>query len=162
MRQIRVLLIDDDDLFRKSLVKELKKTGFVVGSAVNAEQGLTKVKSAEWDVVLLDIRLPDRDGLELLKAIKSFDPSIEVIMLTAYGEVDSAVASLKSGAYHYLVKPAKLAEIDAAVQKAYEKRGLAIENRMLRDKLKLDQAGDTIVGTSPKMLELLSLVDRVA
>lgn len=162
MRKIRVLLIDDDDLFRRSLVKELKKTGFAVGSADNAENGLRELRATEWDVVLLDIRLPDRDGLDVLRAIKRFDPSIEVIMLTAHGAVDSAVSSLKSGAYHYLVKPAELAEIDAAIQKAYEKRGLAIENRMLRDKLRLDQNGDTLVGTSPKMLELLSMVDRVA
>ena len=162
MKDIRVLLVDDDDLFRKSLAKELRRTGFVVTTAENAQKALARLKSSPPDVVLLDIRLPDLDGLQALTAVKRFDPAIEVIMLTAYGTVDTAVASLKSGAYHYLVKPAKLAEIDAAIHKAHEKRGLAIENRALKEKLRPGTQDDTIIGNSAKMLELLALVERVA
>ncbi len=162
MKQIRVLLVDDDDLFRKSLVKELERTGFTTSAAETAQEALAKVKASPPDVVLLDVRLPDRDGLQVLRAIKSFDPSIEVVMLTAYGTIDAAVASLQAGAYHYLVKPARLAEIDATIQKAYEKRGLAIENQALKEKLHLDSGGDPIVGESPRLQEVLNLVERVA
>jgi DNA-binding NtrC family response regulator len=162
MKRIRVLLVDDDDLLRKSLSKELARTGFVVETAENAAKGLAWVKSSSCDVVLLDIRLPDRDGLQVLKAIKRLDPSIEVIMLTAYGAIETAVASLQAGAYHYLVKPAKLAEIDAAINKAFEKRALAIENRALKEKLQFGSGDDRIIGNSPKIRELLDLVGRVA
>ncbi|HSR51360.1 MAG TPA: sigma-54 dependent transcriptional regulator [Acidobacteriota bacterium] len=162
MNRIRVLLVDDDDLLRKSLAKELRHSGFEVKTADNAHHALARVKAWLPDVVLLDIRLPDSNGLDTLKAIKRIDASVEVIMLTAYGTVDTAVYSLKAGAYHYLVKPAKLAEIDAAIHKAYEKRGLALENRALREKLRQDVHGDVIVGESPQMQRLLRLVERVA
>ncbi len=162
MNHIRVLLVDDDDLFRKSLSKELKRSGFLIKTAASGRQALVELKAGSADVVLLDIRLPDLDGMQVLRSIKKFDPSVEVIMLTAYGTIDTAVASLKAGAYHYLVKPAKLAEIDAAIQKAHEKRGLVIENQALKNKLGSGSRDDKIVGESARMMELLALVEKVA
>ncbi len=162
MNHIRVLLVDDDDLFRKSLSKELKRSGFQVRTAASGRQALVELKAGPADVVLLDIRLPDLDGMQVLRSLKKFDPSVEVIMLTAYGTIDTAVASLKAGAYHYLVKPAKLAEIDAAIQKAHEKRGLVVENQALKDKLGSGSRDDKIVGESARMMELLALVEKVA
>lgn len=162
MKQPRVLLVDDDDLFRRSLSKELKRSGFLVATAATGEEALSHLTSSPTDVVLLDVRLPDMDGLQILQAIKKLDPMIEVIMLTAYGSVDTAVASLKAGAHHYLVKPAKLDEIDAAILKAHEKRELSLENQALKSRLQRETEGETIIGESPAMRELLALVDRVA
>ncbi len=162
MKRVRVLLVDDDDLFRKSLAKELVRSKLQVRTAADGRQALDEVRSSPPDVVLLDIRLPGRDGLHVLRSIKRFDPSIEVIMLTAFGEIDTAVASLQAGAHHYLVKPAPLAEIDAAIQRAYEKRCLSLENLALKERLRKDPARDTIVGDSPPMLELLALAEKVA
>ncbi len=162
MKQVRVLLVDDDDLFRKSLAKELRRSGYLVNAAEDAWRALDALKSSPPDVVLLDIRLPGQNGLQVLKSIKRFDPSIEVIMLTAFGAIDTAVATLQAGAYHYLVKPAQLTEIDVAIQRAYEKRCLTIENQALKDKLRPDPDRDTIVGESPEIQNLLTLVDKVA
>lgn len=161
MNQIRVLIVDDDDLFLKSLEKELTRMGYTVRTASDARRALSELKSSPPDVILLDIRLPDQDGLDLLRAIKRRDASVEVIMLTAYATVDTAVKSLQAGAYHYLVKPSKLTEINALIQKAYEKRGLRIENQVLREKL-LRGGQDEIIGPGAKMSEVLKLVERVA
>ena len=104
MNPIRVLIVDDDDLFRKSIRRELAKMGYDVHQAEDSRQALSQIRSFPPDVILLDVRLPDQDGLQLLRVIKSRDPSIEIVMLTAYGSVDTAVNSLQMGAYHYLVR----------------------------------------------------------
>ncbi len=161
MTRVKLLIVDDDDLFLKSISKELDRIGFQVGTAMTAEAALARIRSEPPDVVLLDIRLPDQDGTELLGAIKQHDPSIEVIMLTAHGTVDSAVLCLRAGAYHYLLKPAKLAEIEALVQKAFERKTLKLENQALRNTLS-HSGPEIIVGASSRMRELLSLVERVA
>jgi DNA-binding NtrC family response regulator len=154
--------VDDDDLFRKSIGRELAKMGYDVHRAEDSRQALSEIRSFPPDVILLDVRLPDQDGLQLLRVIKSRDPSIEIVMLTAYGSIDTAVNSLQMGAYHYLVKPAKLTEIDALIKKAYEKRNLAMENRALKEKLEFGYRDDVIIGSSPKIERLLELVERVA
>jgi two-component system, NtrC family, response regulator AtoC len=162
MTDIQLLVVDDDDLFRRSIQRELDKMGYCVRTAETSGQALAEVQGRIPDVVLLDIMLPDRDGLDLLDEIKSMEPSVEVVMLTAYGSIDTAVASMLRGAYHYLTKPAKLAEIDAVVRKAYEKRTLNIENRSLKENLRRQLDRDIIVGASAEMKKLLSLVERVA
>ncbi len=162
MTQVKVLVVDDDELFRKAIRKELNKMAYSVRTAETSQKALAEVQSFPPDVVLLDIRLPDQDGLQLLPAIKDYDPSIEVIMLTAYGNIDTAVQSMQAGAYHYLVKPAKLEEMDALIQKAYEKKTLKIENRVLKEKLQYRSNHDTLVSSSRNMKELLDLVERVA
>lgn len=158
----RILIVDDDDLFLKSIHKELDRMGYPVRTASCAEDGLRELRSFPPDIVLLDVRLPDKNGLELLRIIKDRDSSAEVIMLTAYGSIDAAIDSLQSGAYHYLVKPAKLSEIEALIQKAYERKTLKSENRALREELQSQPQRDVIVGASPKMNELFTLVERIA
>ena len=129
MNPVRVLVVDDEELFRRSIGKELNRMGYSVRTAETSQEALAELHSFPPDVVLLDIRLPDQDGLELLRTIKDLDPSIEVIMLTASGGIDTVVSCMRTGAYHHLLKPATLTEIDTIIQKAYEKRTLEIENR---------------------------------
>jgi len=129
MNSVRVLVVDDEELFRRSIGKELNRMGYSVRTAETSHKALSELRSFPPDVVLLDIRLPDQDGLELLRTIKDLDPSIEVIMLTASGGIDTVGSCMRAGAYHYLLKPATLTEIDTIIQKAYEKRTLKIENR---------------------------------
>lgn len=162
MTQVKLLVVDDDELFRKAIRKELNKMGYSVRTAATSQKALAEVQSFPPDVLLLDIKLPDQNGLQLLSTIKDCDPSIEIIMLTAYGSVDTAVLSMRAGAYHYLVKPAKLEEMDALIQKAYEKKNLKVENRALKEKLQDCSAHETLVTRSRNMKELLELVERVA
>jgi len=162
MTAIQVLVVDDEDLLRRSLEKELTRMGYSVRTAPDARTALREIRTSPPDVVLLDVRLPDQDGLALLRAIKKHDNSVEVIMLTAYGSIDSAVESMRSGAYNYLVKPAKLDEIDLLVQKAFEKRSLQAENLELKKKLQTQTDPDPMIGGSPGMQELLSLIQKVA
>jgi DNA-binding NtrC family response regulator len=129
MNPVRVLVVDDEELFRRSIGKELNRMGYSVRTAETSQKALAELHSFPPDVVLLDIRLPGQGGLELLRTIKDLDPSIEVIMLTASGGIDTVVSCMRTGAYHYLLKPATLTEIDTIIQKAYEKRILKIENR---------------------------------
>ena len=162
MSHPRILVVDDDDLFLKSIRKELDRGGYPVRTASCAQEALAELRSFPPDVVLLDVRLPDKNGVELLRIIKDRDPSTEVIMLTAYGSINAAIDSLRSGAYHYLVKPAKLSEIEALIHNAHERKTLRIENRVLKEELQSQPERDVIVGSGPKMSELLTLVERVA
>jgi DNA-binding NtrC family response regulator len=162
MTQVKVLVVDDDDLFRRAIRKELNRMGYSVRTAETSQKALAEVQSFPPDVLLLDIKLPDQSGLQLLQVLKDHHPSIEVIMLTAYGSIDTAVKSMNAGAYHYLVKPAKLEEMDALIQKAYEKKTLKVENRVLKKKLQYRSDHDTLVSGSRNMKELLALVERVA
>jgi two-component system, NtrC family, response regulator AtoC len=162
MKLVRVLIVDDDQLFQKSICKELDKVGYQVRCADTGQRGLDEIESSPPDVVLLDVRLPDLDGLQVLQEIKGRDPSIEVVMLTAFGSVNMAVESMRFGAFHYLMKPAKLAEIDSLIRNAYEKRALRKENRCLRKKLEHSLEGAEIVGASPKWNELMAMVAKVA
>ncbi|MEE8348226.1 MAG: sigma-54 dependent transcriptional regulator [Acidobacteriota bacterium] len=160
--QIKVLVVDDEDLFRRSLRKELNRMGYSVRTAETAEKGLKELHSCPPDVVLLDVHLPDQNGLQVLGIIKEQHPTVEVIMLTAFGSIDSAVEAMRSGAYNYLTKPSKLDEIDLLIQKAFEKKSLRLENRALKKKLHLKSNHEIVTGSSTKMKDLLELVDRVA
>jgi two-component system response regulator AtoC len=159
---IKVLVVDDEDLFRRSLRKELNRMGYSVRTAETAEKALKELRSCPPDVVLLDIQLPDQNGLQLLETIKVRTPSVEVIMLTAFGSIDSAVESMRAGAYNYLSKPAKLTEIDLLIQKAFEKKSLQLENRALKKKLQMKSNQEIVTGSSTNMKKLLELIDRVA
>jgi DNA-binding NtrC family response regulator len=161
MKGTKLLVVDDDELFQKSICKELAKTGCHVRAAGTGEQALAEIASSVPDVVLLDIRLPDQDGVDVLRAIKARDASIEVVMLTAFGSIGNAVQCMRHGAFHYAIKPAKLAEIESLVKNASEKRKLAIENRSLKERL-AHCCNHAIVGSSQAITQLMAIVDKVA
>src|SRR5262245_46014942 len=114
-----ILVVDDEKLIRWSLADRLTQEGYRVLEAETAEQALERVNDGV-DLVLLDYRLPDSDGLKVLKKIKEDDPDILVILLTAFSSVDTAVEAMKAGAYHYANKPFHLDEIALLVEKALE------------------------------------------
>jgi DNA-binding NtrC family response regulator len=129
-----VLLIDDDPGIRKLLGRELSRRAELdVETAAGGEQGLALLDRLGFDVVVCDVRMPDMDGLEVLKRIKEREPDItEVIMLTGHGTIDSAIEAIKAGAYHYLTKPVKVAELAALIANATERANLRRDNVLLR------------------------------
>ena len=160
--EFTVLLIDDEQAQRISLERFLKRRGYVVHAAASGEEALDIVQRETIDLVLTDFRMPGLTGLDVLERVKELNPDIEVVVLTAYGNVDDAVAIMKQGAYDYLSKPVDLEELDALIGRVREKRSLVAENRVLREQLADRFRFDTIVSGSSSMEEALNYAGRVA
>ncbi|MCX5917669.1 MAG: response regulator, partial [Deltaproteobacteria bacterium] len=145
----RILLVDDHQPFRDSLAKILGGEGFRVFPAKDGEEALDILRKEFIHLVLTDLKMPKMDGVELLKVAKAIRPETEVILITGYGTVDTAVTAMKEGAYDYIQKPFKPREILKLVRKAMEKQSLVLENRMLQERIKDFQKVEKIVGRSP-------------
>src|SRR5689334_3653516 len=157
-----VLIIDDEAAIRESLQTLLEFEGYEVETAANGAQGLSKVSDRPFDLVLLDLALPDRNGLELLPEIRSIDPQISVIMITAYGTVEDAVRAMQSGAANFLQKPWDNEKLLADVRAVVARRRAEEENIQLKRALKQRYNFENIVGKSEVMLKIFDLVAQVA
>ena len=157
-----ILLVDDHKPFRDSLAKILGGEGFRVFPASDGEEALDILRKEFIHLVLTDLKMPKMDGVELLKVAKTIRPEIEVILITGYGTVDTAVTAMKDGAFDYIQKPFKPREILKLVRKAVEKQSLVLENRMLQERIKDFQKVEKIVGRSPAMKNVLEIVAQVA
>ena len=162
MPSARILIVDDEALVRWSLKERLSAAGYDVFEAGLASEGLERVSSGEIDLVLLDYKLPDGDGLSVLKKIKEASPDIQVILMTAFSSVENAVEAMKLGAYHYVNKPFNLDEVEMLVQKALETSQLRREVRALRTSQGREYSFDAIIGSSPAMQAIKALLTRVA
>lgn len=161
-RRVRVLFADDDTTFRTILTKELTRAGFAVTGADSGEAALEAAREEPFDVVLLDIKMPDIDGIEVLKRMMSEVPALEVIMLTGHGTLSNAVAAMKMGAYDFLTKPCDLDELEALILKASDKKRLHEENVLLRAELRRREGSMDILGKSQAFNEVMMLVGKVA
>ncbi|GAB4560255.1 MAG: sigma-54 dependent transcriptional regulator [Geothermobacteraceae bacterium] len=158
---MRVLVIDDDQGMRTMLRMVLGKAGYEVAEAESAARALDLLRGELFPLVLCDIRMPDMDGLGFLDALRADAMNTTVIMMSAYGSVETAVECLKKGAYDYISKPFKTDEVVLTLRKAEERLNLLRENASLRARLNLSGERE-IVYRSRAMSELMSLVDRVA
>src|SRR4051812_18343961 len=157
-----VLIIDDEAEIRESLQTLLEFERYEVETAANGAQGLSKVSDRPFDLVLLDLALPDRNGLELLPEIRAIDPQISVIMITAYGTVEDAVRAMQSGAANFIQKPWDNEKLLADVRAAVARHRAEEENVQLKRALKQRYNFENIVGKSEPMLKIFDLVAQVA
>jgi DNA-binding NtrC family response regulator len=157
-----ILIVDDESEIREGLELLLNMEGYSTSSAETGEAGLALLEENPFDLVLLDVSLPDRNGLELLLEIRQRDPNLSVVLITAYGSIDMARAAFKSGAQDYITKPWSNDELLAQVAQAVEARRLRDENLQLKRALKQRFNFHNIIGKSDKMLTLFDLVTQVA
>jgi two-component system response regulator HydG len=155
-----ILIVEDDIENRTAIVKVLEGAEYKVLETDNGQQALDIIKDGDVDVLVTDLRLPIMDGVELLKRAKAVDQDIEVIMITGHGTVEIAVEAIKEGAYDFITKPVKKAQLLRAIEKAAEKQYLSRENRELRQQL--NQSGERrIVYASTEMRNIVRMVEQV-
>ena len=157
-----ILIVEDEAKMRRLLELNLGEDGFDTRSAADAEAGLNLLQNEPVDLVLTDLKLPGMGGLEFLHAVKRANASLPVIVMTAFGSVETAVEAMKAGASDYVLKPFSLAEMRMVVHKELDVRRLRDENRSLREQLGKRYEYPNIVARSPKMQEVLATVERVA
>ena len=158
----KILVVDDEANIRSSLQKVLEREDYVVSTAATAEEALQLLEKGTYHVVLTDQKLPGMNGLELLHIIKERFPATEVILITGYGTVETAVEAMREGAYDFISKPFKRIMIVKVVAKALEKQLLSEENRFLRSQLLEPIQPDQIISESPAMKAIMKMVKRVA
>jgi DNA-binding NtrC family response regulator len=156
-----ILIVDDEDGIRDSMRMLLKDQYRLVFSG-NGREALKLFKSESPDLVLLDIRLPEIDGLEVLSRMKDLDPEAEVIMLTALNTINYAVSAMKAGAYDYLTKPFDIEAIQSIIEKVLEKKSLRKQNLYLREEIEKKYSFEKIVGRSKPIKEIFNLIGQVA
>src|SRR5580765_2741255 len=149
-RKIQVLVVDDDNLLRKLVTEQLSRSDFDATPAGSARDALQSLRETDFDVVLLDIMMPDMSGLEALQEIRKLEDPPEVVMLTADTSLATGIEAMRHGAYDYLTKPATLDEMEAVLRKADEKRRLVKQNASLR----------SVTRTSGVSEEPLPVIDR--
>jgi len=162
MVEPRILLIDDDASHAEIAGEVLTRAGYAATLAHSGEEGLRKFREAEFDVVLTDLRLPDHDGMEVLKRIKATDADVEVIIITGYGSVEKAVEALHQGAYSFLEKPLNRDALRNTVAKALDRRQLSMANRELHKLVNEKFGYEGIVGSSPAMQQVFARLRQVA
>ena len=157
-----ILIIDDEPLMRISISDALKVEGYNVMSAETGGEGLKSIKDTSYDVVITDLRLPEVDGVQILKSCKQISPRTKVLMITAYGSVDTAVEAMKIGAYDYITKPFSMDEFILTVKRLIALRDLEDENIYLKEKIEERYEFSGIIGKSDKMKDIFEKIEIIA
>jgi DNA-binding NtrC family response regulator len=157
-----ILIVDDENIVRDSLTKWFREDGFAVGTADSGSAALQQLQKQSWDIILLDIKMPGMDGIEVQQRIKEVDPAATIIFITAYASVDTAVQALKQGAFDYVTKPIDPDHLSHLVANALKQKDLGRENVKLRERISAFQGMDEIVGESPQMKKVYELIQTVA
>jgi len=160
---MKILVVDDEPLVRDVVSKGLSKMGgYDVDVAQGGSEAVEKIEKDVFDLVLTDLKMPEMDGLELLKAIKGTRPEMMVILMTAYGTIETAVEAMKMGANDYITKPVNFQDLLIHISKVQQESSLLKENRLLRMEVKKKFEFNNIIGKSKKMQEVFSLIEKVA
>ncbi|TET79063.1 sigma-54-dependent Fis family transcriptional regulator [candidate division TA06 bacterium] len=162
MGSARVLIVDDEEDVRDALRDGLTPYGHKVETAADGPEALEKIRNSQYDIAIIDLKMPKMDGIELLRSIRSIDDSIEAVMLTAFATVSSAVSALKLGAFDYLTKPTRMEEINHVITNIMEKRSLKEENTFLKKRLDEQKEFGVLVSISPKMREINEIIHRIS
>ncbi|HDY67648.1 MAG TPA: sigma-54-dependent Fis family transcriptional regulator [Candidatus Scalindua sp.] len=158
----RVLVVDDEKLMRVSLEKQLKKEGFFVRCMKTAGEALNHIKNEDYDVIVSDLRLPGLDGIEFLKEIKGISQKTIVIIMTAYGTVESAVTAIREGAFDYVCKPFSTDELIIKLERALNYKKATSEVTRLRSEIQEHYGHDNIIGTSEAMMKILDTIKTIS
>jgi DNA-binding NtrC family response regulator len=162
MERVNIMIVEDEEAQRLLLAGLLRKEGYTVHDEPDGASALAAFKERPIEIALLDYRLPDTDGLSLLKRLKESNPEVEVIMITAFGSIENAVEALKAGASEYLTKPIDLDDLLFKVKRMEEKTHLVHENRVLKETLKDRFKSESFIYSSERMHEVASLAVRIA
>jgi two-component system response regulator HydG len=157
-----ILLVDDDERLRTAAGKVLAAEGYRVVSAASGREALDALKQQSVELVISDLRLPDVDGIALIKQIRQLRPDSEIVMITGYGSIEKAVEAMKVGAYDFIQKPLDSVALVKTVAKALEKQRLASENRQLRRQLEQRRGVEALIGDSPAMQSVKQLIRQIA
>jgi len=162
MRRKKILIAEDEEIMRITLQDGLSKEGYQVTTAGDGREGLEKFGQGDFDLVIADLRMPKLDGIQLLKEVKHLSPETPVIMITAYGTIETAVQAMKLGAYDYLTKPLLIEELLMMMEKIFQFQHLQRENLLLRQALKERYKLGNLIGKNKKMQEIYRLIETVA
>ncbi len=155
-------MVDDELSIRESLGAWLRQDGFEVDTAADGDAALAKTSEHRYEIMLIDVKMPEMDGLTLLKKLKENEPDIAVVMMTAHGAIQDAVDAMRLGAYDYLLKPFDLEELSLTIDKLVRLQTLAMENLILKDRMATLTRFENLVGQSPPMLRLFEAIVDVA
>lgn len=161
LSNFNILVVEDDQKMRHALQMILSKEGYQVEALESAEEALERFRVRTYDLLISDIKLPGLDGMELLTAVRNFNPHTSIIMITAYATVDQAVIAMKAGAEDYLSKPFNLEEIKIVVRKVRERQELIKQNRFLHQQLERKYHFENIIASSEKMTDLFRTIQKI-
>ncbi len=161
-RRPTVLVVDDDTAMQEMLVSMLEEQGLGPVAVGKADEALEKLRESDFDAVISDIRMPGKDGIAMVSELREIRPETPVILMTAFGSVDSAVAAMKAGAFDYFTNPFKRDQVLVALERAFERRELESENRRLRRAVDQTASFGDLIGASPAMREIFALIRKVA
>jgi DNA-binding NtrC family response regulator len=163
LEPMKILVVDDEAPIREMLKKGLSQMGgFTIDIAQNGQEAIEKIEKDVFDLILTDLKMPEMDGIELLKTIKGTRPEMMVILMTAYGSIQTAVEAIKIGANDYITKPIDFNELLIHISKAQKESQLLRENQLLRMEVRKKFEFNNIIGKSRKMQEIFSLIEKVA
>ena len=158
----RILVVDDEKIIRESISFILKKEGFTVAEAENGKAAYEKLLSESFDLIITDIEMPEMKGIELLEHAMHINPQSIVVIITAYGSLDTAIAALRNGASDYILKPIEFDELLVKIRRLLAHKKLVLENQYLRKELKRDFNFSQIVGKSPEMQKVFDVIQKVS
>jgi DNA-binding NtrC family response regulator len=162
IEKARILVIDDDEVGRKNLLHLLTREGYEAAGARDGAGGLAMIERSSFDLVITDLVMDNMNGLEVLAAVKRHDPDIEVIIVTGYASIPSAIEAMRHGAFHYVEKPFRAAEVQHLVSRALETVGLRKELKSLQRKMAAAPDAPVLLGDSREMLDVVALIKQVA
>jgi DNA-binding NtrC family response regulator len=162
MDNAKLLVVDDEESMCQFMQIFLSKEGYSVTATADPTEAVSKIEKEDYDLLIADLMMPEMSGLELLSRAKGIDPGLNVIVMTAFASVDSAIEALKKGASDYVTKPFKVEEIKIAIRKTLDQKKIVREVASLKRQLKKEFLFDNFIGTSPQILEMRKLAERVA
>lgn len=160
--KVNILIVDDEEIVRESLASWLEEDGYEVAAAENGPRALERLPEKDWNLAMVDLKMPGMDGIQLMDEIRKIKPETIVIIMTAYATVDTAVQAMKKGAHDYIVKPFNPEDLSLTIRKIIEHQKLVKENLYLRKELKKQYRLHDLVSKNHKMIEIFELVKTVA